>query len=237
MTISITRKGPPPPPHQGTFNHRLTSAGLSLAVFVASLLLTACPSPGGGTTAENNCTGTDRYSITRKSANSYKLTVKECVREIRNNEFGANGTIIRAKAAAESINRSYMITEISLPSTLTKIGERAFENNLKVRGTLTVPSNTAVIESGAFVLIGALNSGGALNLVIQSDKLAKPRPDAAPPFPLRDTLIQASGIAGITLPPRVYDSYTKAELQVIFGSTFTNYRRPNGTAYDFESKS
>ena len=58
---------------QKTFNRRLTPAGPLLAVFAASLLLTACPSPdggtdtnpsGGGTTAENNCR-TDRYCITQ----------------------------------------------------------------------------------------------------------------------------------------------------------------------------
>ena len=42
--ISINSKRTPPP-HQGTFNHRLTQAGLLLAVFAASLSLTACPSP------------------------------------------------------------------------------------------------------------------------------------------------------------------------------------------------
>ena len=48
---------------------------------------------------------TARCSITRKSANSCKLTVKECVREIRNSEFSALETIIRAKADASYDNR------------------------------------------------------------------------------------------------------------------------------------
>ena len=43
--ISINSKRTPPPPHQGTFNHRLTQAGRLLTVFAASLSLTACPSP------------------------------------------------------------------------------------------------------------------------------------------------------------------------------------------------
>ena len=49
MMISINSKRTKP--SQGTFNHRLTPAGLLLAVFAASLMLTACPPPNGGTPA------------------------------------------------------------------------------------------------------------------------------------------------------------------------------------------
>ena len=45
MIISINSKRTK---HRGTFNRRLTSAGALLAVFALSLLLIACPSPGGG---------------------------------------------------------------------------------------------------------------------------------------------------------------------------------------------
>ena len=45
MMISIESKRT----NQRTFNHRLTPAGRLLAVFAASLSLTACPSPDGGT--------------------------------------------------------------------------------------------------------------------------------------------------------------------------------------------
>ena len=47
MMISIKSKRTPPP-RQGTFNHRLIQGGRSLAVFAISLMLAACPSPGGG---------------------------------------------------------------------------------------------------------------------------------------------------------------------------------------------
>ena len=47
MIISINSKRTI---HWGTFNRRLTSAGALLAVFALSLLLIACPSPGGGYT-------------------------------------------------------------------------------------------------------------------------------------------------------------------------------------------
>ena len=251
----------PPPPQQGTFNLRLTPAGLLLAVSAASLLLIACPSPGGGETTTPSVTpattpktytttvsgtvtaspsgesssinlpgatvsalttppnpanqpttagpdgrftlevkhpgtfrlkvesicynplttdaftasaygsrnadelqltlgpepaGTDRYSITQKSPGSYKLTVKECVREIGNNEFSAAGTIITAAAAAQSVaNRTRMITEIALPSTLRSIGERSFGNHVRVSGTLTIPRNVETLAIGAFRYLGS----------------------------------------------------------------------------------
>ena len=47
MMISINSKRSAP--GQGTFNHRLTQVRLLLAVFAASLMLTACPPPNGGT--------------------------------------------------------------------------------------------------------------------------------------------------------------------------------------------
>ena len=179
--------------------------------------------------------GTARYSITPRTAGGFKLTVNNCVREIGNNEFNGNGTIITAKATAEGKNRFNMITEIDLPPTLTKIGERAFALHLAVSRTLTIPRNVAVIDSRAFQSLGS--GGASITVDIRSDKLAKPEP-APLLFPLRNTLFQdVSGITSIKLPAEVYDSYTKAQLQAIFGGTFTNYRRPDGTSYDFAAKS
>ena len=66
-------------------------------------------------------TGTAHYSITPRTARSFKLTVNNCVREIGNNEFSSLGTIITDKATAEGTNRFNMITEIELPPTWTTI--------------------------------------------------------------------------------------------------------------------
>ena len=260
-------------------------------------------------------TGTARYSITQKSPGSYKLTVKECVREIGNNEFSAAGTIITAAAAAQSVaNRTRMITEIALPSTLRSIGERSFGNHVRVSGTLTIPRNVETLAIGAFRYLGSsstsppavvfekgskltristnvffrsqlkdftfpanlettgssvfyaaqfsfstdFSSSGTLiipamvskigvqafahvtgitALDIRSDRLRKPD-GATANFPLGDDFFQnVTGITEIKLPQTVYDSYTKAQLQAIFGSSFTNYRKPDGTAYDFAGKS
>ena len=261
-------------------------------------------------------TGTARYSITRKSPGSYKLTVKECVREIGNNEFSAAGTIITAAAAAQSVaDRTRMITEIALPSTLRSIGERSFGNHIRVSGTLTIPRNVETLAIGAFRYLGSsstsppavvfetgskltrissngffrshlkdftfpanletiggtsvfynaqfsfsadLSSSGTLVIPskvskigtqafgrvtgitavdIRSDRLAKPD-GATANFPLGDDLFQnVTGITEIKLPQAVYNSCTSAELQAVFGSSFTNYRKPEGTPYDFATKS
>ena len=52
MSIFVTSKRTPPPPHRGTSNHRLRPAWALLAVFATSLLLTSCPSPGGTSTGD-----------------------------------------------------------------------------------------------------------------------------------------------------------------------------------------
>ena len=121
--------------HPGTFQIKVantcsklfTTAGITASADgfcnAGALQLTLEPEPAG----------TARCSITRKSDNSCKLTAKECVREIQNSELSAFGTIITTKASAEIADRVNMITEISLPSTLTKIGESAFNRNLEVR--------------------------------------------------------------------------------------------------------
>ena len=284
-------------------------------------MLTACPSPGGGggTSAENNCTGpepagTDRYSITQKFPGSYKLTVKECVQEIGNDEFNAAGTIITNFAVAEggaALDRNRIITEIALPSTLRSIGEKGFRTHYLMSGTLTIPRNVETLAGQAFTALGSANTtapptvvfetGSRLTTIgnigflrsrlkdftlpenletieaeafsaatfsfsaassrtliipamvskigdrafayvtgitavdIRSDRLAKPM---GANFTLGNDLFQnVTGITEIKLPQTVYDSYTKAELQTIFGSSFTNYRKPDGTPYDFAAKS
>ena len=78
--------------------------------------------------------------------------MNNCVREIRNNEFDANGRIITAKAGEISaiLNPLTIITEIDLPPTLTKIGEEAFNLHLSVTGTLVIPRNVETIGNQAF---------------------------------------------------------------------------------------
>ena len=256
--------------------------------------------------------GTARYSFTEKSAGKFKITVNNCVREIRHREFVANGTIITAKATEESVNRSSLLTEIELPPTLRQIGQNSLSLHGSMSETLNIPRNVETIgieafnstgdtsgytvsfETGSkltsigengfrlnylkdfrlpenletidasaffttdFLFSAGFSSAGTLiipakvskiggrafmNITgitavdIRSDRLAKPAGAVAADFPLQPNLFQnVTGITEIKLPQAVYDSYNKAQLQDIFGSAFTNYRRPDGTAYDFASK-
>ena len=86
--------------------------------------------------------------------------MNNCVREIRNNEFDANGRIITAKAGEISaiLNPLTIITEIDLPPTLTKIGEEAFNLHLLVTGTLVIPRNVETIMTRALNAVGGSSS-------------------------------------------------------------------------------
>ena len=116
--------------------------------------------------------------------------------------------------------------------------------------TLTIPAKVRSIGDRAFQSLG----GGPTDVTvveILSDALANPSPGSPcpSPCPLGNNLFQGvsigsftggsftTGIRVIRLPQAVYDSYTKAQLQAIFGSGFTNYRKPDGTAYNFTGKS
>ena len=99
-------------------------------------------------------------------------------------------------------------------------------------GTLIIPSKVSKIGSQSFAQVTGITA-----LDIRSDRLRKPD-GATANFPLGINLFQGvTGITEIKLPRTVYVSYTKAQLQAIFGSSFTNYRKPDGTAYDFAAKS
>ena len=112
-----------------------------------------------GLTAKPEPTGAARYTFTPKGPaadKKFKLTVN-CVSEIRNNEFSDSGAIIRTKASAEGLNNTQaqsMITEISLPPTLTNVGDRAFDGHRLMSGTLTIPRHVKTIGRNAFQFIG-----------------------------------------------------------------------------------
>ena len=98
--------------------------------------------------------GKARYTFTPKGPPANKkftLTVNEGVTEIKPNEFDEKGTIIATKARTEGVSRPQdLITEIILPSTLTKIGPSGFYGNTNVSGTLTIPRNVETIGRAAF---------------------------------------------------------------------------------------
>ena len=148
---------------------------------------------------------------------------------------------IGVRAFAEST-----LIDLTLPENLETIENKAFFN---VRfflnttefpsGALIIPAKVSKIGTQAFAGVNT----GIRALDIRSELLAKP-PGAASNFPLRNDLLgggssgspRSPAITSITLPPKVYNSYDKADLQAIFGSSFSRYLRPNGTAYDFAAK-
>ena len=123
------------------------------------------------------------------------------------------------------------LEDFTLPENLETIGSLAFHSTTfsfsgGSPGTLIIPSKVFKIDSNAFQL-----SKGITTLDIRSDQLRKP--DAPPPFPLRDDLIKEASITEIKLPLKVYESYTEGTseyLKKIFGDK-TKYLKPNGTAY------
>ena len=151
--------------HSGTFKlavgntacyDDLTTADISASADgshdAGAIGLTARPEP---------TTDATRAAFTPTGPKKFKLTVN-CIREITNSQFRSLGTIITAKAAEEGITarteRLNMITEISLPPTLTKIGTLGLANHNSMSGTLAVPRNVETIGDRAFLFLG-LNSG------------------------------------------------------------------------------
>ena len=114
--------------------------------------------------------GTARYSITPRTAGGFKLTVKECVREIRNAEFGASSGIISAKAASEGVDEFRLITEISLPPTLTKIDTAGLATHTRVSERLRIPRNVKTIGPRALNTLG-LNTSGVTTVFEAGSKL------------------------------------------------------------------
>ena len=145
---------------------------------------------------------------------------------------------IGVRAFAEST-----LIDLTLPENLETIENQAFFNvqfflntTEFPSGALIIPAKVSKIGTEAF----ARARIGIRALDIRSELLAKP-PGAVSNFPLRNDLLgsgslRSPAITSITLPPKVYNSYTRAELQDIFGSSFSSYLKPDGTAYNFASK-
>ena len=158
--------------HSGTFKLALENTACYEDLTTADISASADGSHDAGAiglTAKPEPTGANRYTFTPKgpaAAKKFKLTVN-CVREISNNEFNPTGTIIRNKAFAEGVITAAastasadigklrgMITEISLPPTLTKVGNNAFDRHILMSGTLTIPRNVETIGNSAFEGLG-----------------------------------------------------------------------------------
>ena len=149
-------------------------------------------------------------------------------------ETGSRLTTIGNNGFQQSFLKNF-----TLPTNLETIeafafftSQFSFSADFSPSDTLIIPAKVSKIGAQAFAHVTGITA-----LDIRSDRLRKPD-GATANFPLGNSLFQGvSGITEIKLPQAVYDSYTKAQLQAIFGSTFVNYRKPDGTAYDFAGKS
>ena len=100
----------------------------------------------------------DRYTFTQKPDGTYKLTVKECVTTIPQNEFSAefgNVSPIVQRYVTLPIPAANLISGIQLPSILKTIGSSAFYRNMSMSGNVTIPKNVHTIGDSAFFLLGA----------------------------------------------------------------------------------
>ena len=115
-------------------------------------------------------TKADRYTWSLKTTTpkkTFKLTINPCVREIKDFEFNVFMPIITKKAQQEGIdNHADLVSEISLPKTLTKIGHSGFWGNASVSGTLIIPKNVEIIANSAFYHLGKSNSATTAPVIV-----------------------------------------------------------------------
>ena len=196
----------------------------------------------------------DQNSLSLHMSMSETLNIPRNVETIGTEAFNSNGgtsgytvafeTGSKLTSIGENGFRLNYLKDFRLPEHLETIDASAFftadfffSPGFSPAGTLIIPANVSKIGNQAFAR-GSSGGSGITAVDIRSKELAKPDGATAADFPLQPNLFQnVTGITSITLPAEVYDSYNKAQLQAIFGSSFTNYRRPDGTAYDFAAKS
>ena len=103
MSISIPHTRPPPPPHRGTFDRRLTIPALLLAAATGALLLTACDSPTG----ENPNTNTGK--VTPPKVTPPKVT-PPIVQPTKTYTTTVKGKVITPARAADPAKGSVITT-------------------------------------------------------------------------------------------------------------------------------
>ena len=121
------------------------------------------------------------------------------------------------------------IRELKLPESLETIGTGAFSNLTHLISTnrFTIPGNVKVLSPAAFLVIRNPAIGGTLT--IESRHLVKPNLGENL-FILANTGVASNFTTAIKLHKAVYDSYTNAELNNIFGTGAT-YQKLDGTTH------
>ena len=196
---------------------------------------------------EKGLGGHSRMSKTLTIPRNVETLGKEAFRDLRRYD-GDGPTVVfetgsRLKTIGVSAFAESTLIDFTLPENLETIENRAFfdvqfflDTTAFPSGALIIPAKVSRIGTQAFA--GARTGIRALD--IRSELLAKPA-TATANVPLGNDLLgsgslRSPAITSITLPQKVYDSYTKSDLGDIFGSSFSRYQKPDGTAYDFTSK-
>ena len=113
-----------------------------------------------------------RFTLTQKTDKTYTLAVADGVTSIAKGEFatedekdsdGAIKTALDTSLKGSLLGVAKLeeaITTITLPSTLTRIEDYAFFNNVSVKGTLTIPAKVQSIGKKAFNFAGLSETEG-----------------------------------------------------------------------------
>ena len=105
MNLSSNSKRTPPPPHQGTLNHRIKIIGPLFAAFASALLLTACPSPdvtsSGGTSTGGTGGTTPGGGGKNPSPTTYTTTITGTVQDASRTGLGLPGATVSASTKPE----------------------------------------------------------------------------------------------------------------------------------------
>ena len=180
----------------------------------------------------------DDYAFAEHRGVKGRLVVPKRVRTIGTRSFTSLGassssseiefeepsqlTAIGSRAFSEAFTRV-----LKLPESLEIIGDRAF---ISLRGfttnTFTIPGNIKRIGEMAFLGTAVPQITGTLT--IASLHLAKPNLGNNLFVPI---WLTRGNFTTIKLHQAVYDSYTKADLQAIFGTGTITYQKLDGTPH------
>ena len=196
---------------------------------------------------EKGLAGHRRMSKTLTIPRNVETLRKEAFSHLKRYDSDGPTVVFETKSSLKTIGvRAFAestLIDFTLPENLEIIENQAFFNVRFFLNTIEFPQGALIIPAKVFKIGTEAFAGvrvGIKALHIRSDLLARP-PGATANFPLGNNLLGSGSlrsptITSITLPQKVYDSYTKAQLYTIFGSSFSNYRKPDGRAYDFASK-
>ena len=145
MNTFIISKRTPPPPHQGTFNHRFKIIGPLFAAFPAALLLAACPSPGGTPTGGTGGT-TPGGGGKNPAPTTYTTTITGTVQDASRTGLGLPRATVSASTKPE-------------PTTTTTGPDGAFSLQVTHSGSFTLTATKTCYGTSTTPSITLTGSG------------------------------------------------------------------------------